>query len=119
MKGKFMFLCFVILYLLLQMCVLEKVAGLQAAVLRDEDDSLDSPGLTVGVSLERGAPVLLLLTVIRHNNSFSETKEMNTRKGIFHIGHQIEGKENHKLGQHLRQNCHIMISGLLNNVKNI
>lgn len=74
------------------MCVLDKVAGLQASVLRDEDVSLRSPGLTVGVSLERGTPVLLLFNVIRHNNSFTQTREMNTTSGIFHIGHQFQGK---------------------------
>ncbi|XP_038575816.1 polycystic kidney disease protein 1-like 2 [Micropterus salmoides] len=74
----------------LQMCVLEKVAGLQASVLTERDDCLDSADITVGVSLERGAPVLLLFSLAGDNSSFSETREMNSKKEIFHIGHPIQ-----------------------------
>lgn len=75
------------------MCVLEKVAGLQASVLTARDDCLDSPDITVGVSLKGGAPVLLLFTFAGENISFSETRKMKTRKEIFHIGHQIQGMD--------------------------
>ncbi|XP_044072039.1 polycystic kidney disease protein 1-like 2 [Siniperca chuatsi] len=81
----------------LQMCVLEKVAGLQASVLTERDDCLESPDITIGVSLERGAPVLLLFSLTGDNSSFSETREMNTRKEIFHIGHPIQGSVQVKL----------------------
>uniref|UniRef100_A0A8P4G0C2 Polycystic kidney disease protein 1-like 2 n=1 Tax=Dicentrarchus labrax TaxID=13489 RepID=A0A8P4G0C2_DICLA len=74
----------------LQMCVLEKVAGLQASLLTERDDGLDSPCITVGVSLERGGPVLLLFSLTGDNSSFSESRKMNTRKDIFRIGHQIQ-----------------------------
>ncbi|XP_035860041.1 polycystic kidney disease protein 1-like 2 [Sander lucioperca] len=74
----------------LQMCVLEKVAGLQASVLTERDDCLDSPDITLGVSLERGAPVLLLFSLTGDNSSYSETRGMNTSKDIFHIGHQVQ-----------------------------
>uniref|UniRef100_A0A8C9YDZ1 Polycystic kidney disease 1 like 2a n=1 Tax=Sander lucioperca TaxID=283035 RepID=A0A8C9YDZ1_SANLU len=77
----------------LQMCVLEKVAGLQASVLTERDDCLDSPDITLGVSLERGAPVLLLFSLTGDNSSYSETRGMNTSKDIFHIGHQVQGME--------------------------
>lgn len=77
------------------MCVLEKVAGLRASVLTERKDS----GITVAVSVERGAPVLLLFTVMKQKSSFSETRGMNTRMGIFHLGHRKEGKENGKLLQ--------------------
>ncbi|XP_027146940.1 polycystic kidney disease protein 1-like 2 [Larimichthys crocea] len=81
----------------LQMCVLEKVAGLQASVLTARDDCLDSPDITVGVSVKGGAPVLLLFTFAGENISFSETRKMKTRKEIFHIGHQIQGSVQVKL----------------------
>ncbi|TKS67513.1 Polycystic kidney disease protein 1-like 2 PC1-like 2 protein [Collichthys lucidus] len=81
----------------LQMCVLEKVAGLQASVLTERDDCLDSPDITVGVSLKGGAPVLLLFTLTGENISFSETRKMKTRKEIFRIGHQIQGSVQVKL----------------------
>lgn len=77
---------------MLQVCVLEKLAGLQASMLTEGSDCVDSPDITVGVFLERGAPVLLLFSLRGENNSsFSETREMKMRKDIFHIGHHIEG----------------------------
>ncbi|TKS67505.1 Polycystic kidney disease protein 1-like 2 PC1-like 2 protein [Collichthys lucidus] len=81
----------------LQMCVLEKVAGLQASVLTERDDCLDSPDITVGVSLKGGAPVLLLFTLTGENISFSETRKMKTRKEIFRIGLEIQGSVQVKL----------------------
>ncbi|XP_076603671.1 polycystin-1-like protein 2 [Chaetodon auriga] len=80
----------------LHVCVLERVAGLQASVLTQKD-CLHSPDITVGVSLERGTPVLLLFSLTGSNNSFSETREMNTTRGIFHIGRQIPGSVQVKL----------------------
>ncbi|KAM6955775.1 polycystin-1-like protein 2 [Lycodopsis pacificus] len=77
----------------LQMCVLEKVAGLQASVLTEGDDYLYSPDITVGVSLERGVPVLLLFSLTGDNSSYSEVREMNTSKDIFRIAHPIQGCE--------------------------
>lgn len=88
--GFVLFLSFAIIYLPPQMCVLEKVAGLRASVLTERKDS----GITVAVSVECGAPVQLLFTVMKQKSSFSETREMNTRMGIFHLGHRKEGKEN-------------------------
>ena len=105
------FLCFVPLHVL-QMCVLEKVAGLQASVLTERNDRL----ITVGVSLNRGAPVLLLFSLTGDNISFSETRELNTREGIFHVGHQIPGidwKIHQKLGPHMKQSCNTLISETL------
>ncbi|XP_049449240.1 polycystic kidney disease protein 1-like 2 [Epinephelus fuscoguttatus] len=75
----------------LQMCELEKVARLEATVLTERDDCPDSPDITVGVSLEQGAPVLLLFSLSGDNSSYSETREMNTSKEIFQIGHPIQG----------------------------
>lgn len=84
---------------MLQVCVLEKVAGLQALMLTERNDCVDSPDITISVYLEQGAPVLLLFSLAGDNNSsFCETREMNTRKEIFHIGHQIEGIEDISLG---------------------
>lgn len=102
-----MFLCFVIVHML-QVCVLERVAGLQASVLTQTDDCLDSPDITVGVSLERGAPVLLLFLLLGDNNSFSQIREMNTRRDIFHIGRPIPGMED--ISKNVRLNCNTIIS---------
>uniref|UniRef100_A0AAQ6AF67 Polycystic kidney disease 1 like 2a n=1 Tax=Amphiprion ocellaris TaxID=80972 RepID=A0AAQ6AF67_AMPOC len=74
----------------LQVCILEKVARLHASILTERDDCSDSPDITLGVSLERGTPVLLLFSLTGDNSSFSETREMNTRKGIFLIEHPIQ-----------------------------
>lgn len=74
----------------LQVCVLEKVAGLQASVLTDW---MESPHITVGISLERGEPVLLLFCLTGDNSSTSELREMNTRKETFRIEHTVHGME--------------------------
>ncbi|XP_062287305.1 polycystin-1-like protein 2 [Scomber scombrus] len=74
----------------LQVCVLEDVAGLQASLLADRGDCLDSSDITVGVSLERGAPVLLFFLLTSDSSSFSETREMNTRNDMFHIERPIQ-----------------------------
>lgn len=75
--------------------MLEKVAGLQASVLSERNDCIDTPEIMIyGVFLERGAPVLLLFSMTGYNNSsFSETREMNTRKEIFLIPQQIQGMD--------------------------
>lgn len=77
------------------MCVLEKVAGLQASMLPEGEDCLDSPDVIVGVSLERGEPVRIFFSLTGENgNSLYETREMDGRKGIFHIGpHTVQGME--------------------------
>lgn len=88
-----MCLSFSVILHVLQMCELEKVARLEATVLTERDDCPDSPDITVGVSLEQGAPVLLLFSLSGDNSSYSETREMNTSKEIFQIGHPIQGME--------------------------
>ncbi|KAM8855042.1 polycystin-1-like protein 2 [Spinachia spinachia] len=74
----------------LQMCVLEKVGGLQASLLTRGVDHGYSPGATVGVSLKRGAPVLLLFSLTGDNSSYSGVREMDKSKAIFHFD-QIRG----------------------------
>nr|XP_043906417.1 polycystic kidney disease protein 1-like 2 [Solea senegalensis] len=81
----------------LQVCVVEKVAGLQASMLTETDDCLDSPDISVVVSLEQGAPVLLLFSLTGDDDTFHETREMNGREGIFHIGNPIQGTVQVKL----------------------
>ncbi|XP_034549878.1 polycystic kidney disease protein 1-like 2 [Notolabrus celidotus] len=81
----------------LQMCVLENVAGLQASVLADHSDCQDSSHIPVGVSLQSGAPVLLLFFLTGEDGSFSEMREMKKRKDIFYIGKQIKGPVKVKL----------------------
>nr|XP_040057277.1 polycystic kidney disease protein 1-like 2 isoform X1 [Gasterosteus aculeatus aculeatus] len=73
----------------LQMCVLEKVGGLRASVLTQGNAYGYSPGTTVGVSLERGAPVQLLFSL--NGESYSEVREMNTSEDIFHFAHPFRG----------------------------
>lgn len=67
---------------------MEKVSGLRAWVLAERMDS----GTAVSVSVDGGFPALLLFTATGKNGSFCESREMNTRMGIFHLGHQLRGK---------------------------
>lgn len=76
------------------MCVLEKAAGLQASTLTAGTGCVDSADITLGVILDKGAPVLLLFSLMGDNNSsLYETRKMNTRKEVFYIEHQMEGIE--------------------------
>ncbi|KAM4608650.1 polycystin-1-like protein 2 [Polymixia lowei] len=77
----------------LQVCVLENVEGLKASVLAEEGECPESPDLNVAVSLERGAPVLLLFFLTGDRISFSETREMlqNTQQQIYYIRNPIQG----------------------------
>ncbi|KAM6934543.1 polycystin-1-like protein 2 [Xenentodon cancila] len=74
----------------LQVCILEKIAGLHASVLKGSDDCSDSPYMTLDVSLDRGEPVLLTFSLSGSNGSFSETREMNTKRGMFQIGYPVQ-----------------------------
>ncbi|KAM9851174.1 polycystin-1-like protein 2 [Aulostomus maculatus] len=71
-----------------QVCVFEEVSGLQASV---QVNRLGSPDLSVAVALERGEPVLLLLSVTTGNSSSTEIRQMDTRKEIFHFECPIQG----------------------------
>ncbi|CAJ1078835.1 polycystic kidney disease protein 1-like 2 [Xyrichtys novacula] len=81
----------------LQVCVLEVVSGLQATVLTDQPNCQDSSRIPIGVSLQSGAPVLLLFLLTGDNSSFSETREMKTREEVFHIGNEMKGSIQVKL----------------------
>lgn len=79
--------------------MLEKVNGLQASVLADKEANLTSESITVGVSLERGVPALLLFTLLQNNNNNNnnsnaiyKTTEINAKKSIFHLGHRFYGR---------------------------
>ncbi|XP_034041945.1 polycystic kidney disease protein 1-like 2 [Thalassophryne amazonica] len=75
-------------YKKLQICVLEKVAGLQVSLVKG--GSLNHSELSVEVSLEQGAPVLLHF-FITGNMLFSETREMlQNAKSIYHIAHPFQ-----------------------------
>lgn len=71
-----------------QVCPLEKVSGLRASALAERT----APGTTVWVSVDGGLPALLLFTASGQNSSFSERRQLDTRMGIFHFGHQLQGK---------------------------
>nr|XP_033965449.1 LOW QUALITY PROTEIN: polycystic kidney disease protein 1-like 2 [Pseudochaenichthys georgianus] len=75
----------------MQMCVLEKMTGLQASVLTEDEHCLDSKDVTVAVTLEQGTPVLLRFDVTGDYSSYSETNILNTGSDIFHIGPSIQG----------------------------
>lgn len=78
---------------ILQVCVLEEVAGLQASLEAEGSECPLSPHLSIGVSLRQGAPVLLLFFLTGDSSSFSETREMtqNGKKEIYHIRNPIQG----------------------------
>lgn len=78
-------------FVFLQICVLEKISGLQASVLADKEANLNSESVAVGVSLEQGVPALLLFTLLQHN-TISKSAEINTKKAIFHLGHHFNGR---------------------------
>ncbi|XP_041858595.1 polycystic kidney disease protein 1-like 2 [Melanotaenia boesemani] len=75
----------------LQVCILEKIVGLQASVLKERDACFISPYITIGVSLDKGAPALLSFSLTGDKSSFSETRHMNGKRGIFRIAHQVQG----------------------------
>lgn len=67
---------------------MEKLSGLRASVPSQRTDS----GTAVWVSVDRGFPALLLFTAATTNSSFSESRELNSRMGVFHLGHKLQGK---------------------------
>lgn len=77
--------------------MLEKIHGLQASVLADEEANLDLESITVGVSLERGLPALLLFTLLQNNNSISKSAEIKTKKAIYHLEHRFYGRSQQKV----------------------
>uniref|UniRef100_A0A672I0K4 Polycystic kidney disease 1 like 2a n=1 Tax=Salarias fasciatus TaxID=181472 RepID=A0A672I0K4_SALFA len=60
----------------LELCLLKPVDGLQASVVAEDRKCPDSANLTIGVSLEHGAPVRLLFTLTGATDTLSETREM-------------------------------------------
>ncbi|KAM6978376.1 polycystin-1-like protein 2 [Tautogolabrus adspersus] len=74
----------------LQMCVLEKVAGLQATVLTKQSNCGDASQITISVSLGKGVPVTLLFCLTGDSSSFSDTREMHKTKDTFHIENPLK-----------------------------
>lgn len=60
-------------------------------MLKRRENCSGSRCIALGVSLERGEPVLLHFSLTGAKNSFSETREMNTKRKIFHIRHPLQG----------------------------
>ncbi|XP_026176225.1 polycystic kidney disease protein 1-like 2 [Mastacembelus armatus] len=60
----------------LELCLLEPVEGLQASLISEEGVCPDSTDLTIGISLERGAPVQLLFNLTGARDTLSETRNM-------------------------------------------
>ncbi|XP_061669953.1 polycystin-1-like protein 2 isoform X2 [Syngnathoides biaculeatus] len=59
-----------------ELCLLEPLEGLRASVMAEDGRCPDSGDLTVGVWLERGAPVRLLFTLSVNNVTRLETRDM-------------------------------------------
>ncbi|KAM9710551.1 polycystin-1-like protein 2 [Menidia menidia] len=78
----------------LQVCIVEEISGLRAAVVRE---SCVRPHGALGVSLTRGAPVQLFFSLTGDHGSFSETKRMNSKRRVFHIRHPIRGSKQVKV----------------------
>lgn len=66
-------------------------------MLEVEKANLNSEGVAVGVSLERGVPALLLFTLLQHNNIISKSAEINSMKAIFHLEHHVHGRSQQKV----------------------
>lgn len=76
----------------LELCLLEPVEGLQAAVKAEEGKCPDSADLIIGVSLEQGAPVQLLFTLTGAKDTLSETRDMlNGSLQAYTFSSPIEG----------------------------
>ncbi|KAM4597252.1 polycystin-1-like protein 2 [Fundulus diaphanus] len=76
-------------YLLL--CLLDPIAGLQASVTAEEDACPDSPDLTIGVSLEQGAPVELRFDLTGLRDALTETRDMlNKSLHTYTFSHPLE-----------------------------
>ncbi|KAM4743702.1 polycystin-1-like protein 2 [Anableps anableps] len=76
----------------LLVCLLEPVVGLKASVMAEADACPDSPNLTIGVSLERGAPVELLFNFSGFRNMLTETRNMlNNSLHTYTFSHPLEG----------------------------
>ncbi|XP_037542039.1 polycystic kidney disease protein 1-like 2 [Nematolebias whitei] len=71
-------------------CILEKISGLRATILKERDDCSGSPCITLGVLFDRGEPVQLHFTLTGDDGSFYETRKMNRRREIFHIRHPLQ-----------------------------
>lgn len=75
----------------LELCVLEPVQGLQAAVMAEEDECPDSD-LIIGVSLEQGGPVELLFTLTGAKDTLSESRDMlNGSLQAYTFSNPLEG----------------------------
>lgn len=76
-----------------ELCLLEAVEGLQASLVSVEDDCPDSTDLTIGILLERGAPVQLLFNINGAMDALSETREMlNGSLQEYTFSSPLEGK---------------------------
>ncbi|MEQ2239228.1 hypothetical protein ILYODFUR_002316, partial [Ilyodon furcidens] len=76
----------------LLLCLLEPVVGLQALVMAEGDACPDSPDLTIGVSLERGAPVELLFNLTGFRDALTETRNMlNNSLHTYTFSNPLEG----------------------------
>ncbi|KAK5620417.1 hypothetical protein CRENBAI_024454 [Crenichthys baileyi] len=76
----------------LLLCLLEPVVGLQAFVMAEGDACPDSPDLTIGVSLERGAPVELLFNLTGFRDALTETRNMlNNSLHTYTFSYPLEG----------------------------
>lgn len=81
-----------VLFVCLQVCVLEKISGLQASILEDTVDPFGAHRVAVGVSLKRGAPVYLSFLMKGEHSSLVETRKTDVKSGTFVIQCPAKGK---------------------------
>lgn len=76
----------------LKLCLLEPIEGLRASVIAEEDVCPDSTDLTIGVSLERGAPAELIFTLTGASDTLSENRDMlNGSLQVYTFSSPLEG----------------------------
>uniref|UniRef100_A0A673B3V4 Polycystic kidney disease 1 like 2a n=1 Tax=Sphaeramia orbicularis TaxID=375764 RepID=A0A673B3V4_9TELE len=83
----------------LQVCVVQKISGLQALVLGGR--SLYSSYVNIRVTLERGTPVLLQFVLTGEKMSYYESRQMNKKTEIYQIGHKVKGMKNLEINKGL------------------
>ncbi|KAF6734272.1 Polycystic kidney disease protein 1-like 2 [Oryzias melastigma] len=69
----------------LQVCVLEKISGLQASILEDTVERFGAHRVAVKVSLKHGAPAHLSFLMNGEHSSLFETREMDLKTGTYFV----------------------------------
>ena len=86
---------FIIVFLscLVQMCVLESIAGLSASVVSEDGSCLQSSDVSIRVSLQKGSPVGLVFLLTGLNGSSSQSREMLRNRALYTIRNPFQGTQ--------------------------